>query len=299
MKRGKSNNLVLVNVLKKEYGENVEIISRKAVSGGEISSAYELELSNGNRIFLKQNSEAKADLFRAEEEGLTAMRKTNSVSVPRVIARGADRNGAFLLMEKIELGRGGKESSERLGRELALMHMADSSQFTPGGKYGFISDTYIGKIAQINSPKEKWVDFFAECRLRPQMNMAANYFGTEDMKKFDMLLAKLGTYLPEPEKPSLLHGDLWAGNYLIDTKGKPWLIDPATYVGHAEADLAMTELFGGFDEYFYGAYRETAGIDKGYAERRDLYNLYNLLNHLNHFGTGYLGAVTNSLKKYI
>ena len=118
------------------------------------------------------------------------------------------------------------------------------------------------------------------------------------MQKFDTLLAKLDEYLPEPEMPSLLHGDLWSGNYLIDINGKPWLIDPAAYVGHAEADLAMTELFGGFDNYFYGAYRETAGIDKGYAERRDLYNLYNLINHLNHFGTGYLGAVIKTLKKY-
>ena len=204
----------------------------------------------------------------------------------------------FLLMEQIEAGRAGKESSERLGRELAFMHMADSSKFTPGGKYGFTSDNYIGEIAQINTPKEKWADFFAECRLKPQIDMAAYYFSSEDMRKFDTLLTKLGNYLPKPERPSLLHGDLWSGNYLIDTSGKPWLIDPAAYVGHAEADLAMTELFGGFDNYFYGAYRETAGIDKGYAERKDLYNLYNLLNHLNHFGTSYLGAVINTLKKY-
>lgn len=287
-----------MNAIKREYGEGVEIISRRAVSGGDISSAYELELSNGIRVFLKINSAARADLFRAEEEGLSAMRETKSVSVPRVIARGADGDKAFLLMEQIEAGRAGKESSERLGKELALMHMADSTKFVPGGKYGFTSDNYIGEIAQINTPKEKWSDFFAECRLRPQIELAAHYFSKEDIKKFDRLLDKLDEYLPEPERPSLLHGDLWSGNYLIDTNGKPWLIDPAAYVGHAEADLAMTELFGGFDEHFYGAYKEAVGIDKGYAERRDLYNLYNLLNHLNHFGTGYLGAVMNTLKKY-
>ena len=287
-----------MNAIKREYGECAEIVSRRPVSGGEISSAYELELSNGIRVFLKQNSLAKYDLFRAEEEGLSAMRETKSVSVPRVIARGVDEAGVFLLMEQIEAGRAGRESSERLGRELALMHMADSTKFVPGGKYGFTSDNYIGEIAQINTPKEKWADFFAECRLRPQIELAAHYFSKEDIKKFDTLLDKLDEYLPEPERPSLLHGDLWSGNYLIDTNGKPWLIDPAAYVGHAEADLAMTELFGGFDGYFYGAYRETAGIDKGYAERRDLYNLYNLINHLNHFGTGYLGAVINTLKKY-
>ena len=287
-----------MNAIKREYGEGAEIVSRRAVGGGEISSAYVLELSNGNRVFLKLNNESKADLFRAEEEGLSAMRETKSVSVPRVIARGTDETGTFLLMEQIEAGRACKTSSERLGRELALMHMADSTQFVPGAKYGFISENYIGEIAQINTPKEKWAEFFAECRLLPQIELASHYFSREDIKKFDKLLDKLDEYLPEPERPSLLHGDLWSGNYLIDTSGKPWLIDPAAYVGHAEADLAMTELFGGFDEHFYGAYKEVAGIDKGYAERRDLYNLYNLLNHLNHFGSSYLGAVMNTLKKY-
>ena len=105
-------------------------------------------------------------------------------------------------------------------------------------------------------------------------------------------------YLAEPEHPSLLHGDLWAGNYLIDAKGHPWLIDPAAYVGHAEADLAMTELFGGFDRAFYEAYADAAGIDPGYADRRDLYNLYHLLNHLNLFGGGYLNAVRRVLDRY-
>ena len=143
-----------MNAIKREYGEGVEIISRRPVSGGEISSAYELELSNGIRVFLKLNNESKADLFRAEEEGLSAMRETKRVSVPRVIARGRDEAGVFLLMEQIEAGRAGRESSERLGRELALMHMADSTKFVPGGKYGFTSDNYIGEIAQINTPKE-------------------------------------------------------------------------------------------------------------------------------------------------
>ena len=105
-------------------------------------------------------------------------------------------------------------------------------------------------------------------------------------------------YLAEPEKPSLLHGDLWSGNYMIDEAGHPWLVDPAAYVGHAEADLAMTELFGGFDRAFYDAYAETAGIDPEYKNRRDLYNLYHLLNHLNLFGGGYLSAVKAVLRRY-
>ena len=111
-------------------------------------------------------------------------------------------------------------------------------------------------------------------------------------------MSHLDLYLPEPGRPSLIHGDLWAGNQITGNDGKVWLIDPAVYYGHPEADLAMTELFGGFSERFYRAYREITGLDPGYPDRRDLYNLYHLLNHLNLFGSGYLGSVQRILDRY-
>ena len=121
----------------------------------------------------------------------------------------------------------------------------------------------------------------------------------EKMQQIDRFLSRIDCYITEPEHPSLLHGDLWAGNYMIDSDGHPWLIDPAVYVGHTEADLAMTELFGGFDRTFYDAYRATAGIDPGYKDRKDLYNLYHLLNHLNLFGGGYLYSVKSIIDRYV
>ena len=145
---------------------------------------------------------------------------------------------------------------------------------------------------------DSWPEFFAECRLRPQFERASSWFDNGTRRKIDTLLEHLDLYLPETVRPSLLHGDLWAGNYMVDDRGHPWLIDPAVYVGDAEADIAMTELFGGFAPAFYDAYKEAGLMRPGYADRRDLYNLYHLLNHLNLFGGGYYGAVMRIVRRY-
>ena len=289
----------LNETIKSTYGNDVCIRKRVPVSGGDINSAYALELSDGNRIFMKSNRKENADFFRAESEGMAAIRQTGAVRVPEVIAAGAGEDGAFLLLEYIDSGMKGKHSSEELGVGLAKMHMHDTSCFVNGGRFGFTSDNYIGAGEQINTPEETWTEFFTERRLAPQFERAASYFGREERKDIDHFLNRIGRYLSEPEYPSLLHGDLWGGNYMIDRAGHPWLIDPAVYVGHAEADLAMTELFGGFDRTFYDAYRNTAGIDPGYRDRKDLYNLYHLLNHLNLFGGGYLYSVKSIVSRYI
>lgn len=286
-------------IIKSIYGEGTYVKSRRSVSGGDINRAYALELSDGSIVFMKANRKENKDFFRAEAEGLAAMKSTNTVRVPDVIASGTDDNESFLLLENVESGPGGKRSSEELGTALARMHIADTGSFVKHGNYGFTADNYIGSGEQINTPKETWREFFIECRLRPQFKRARHYFSKEDWKSIDIFLRKAEGYLAEPEYPSLLHGDLWAGNYMIDKAGHPWLIDPAAYVGHHEADLAMTELFGGFDRYFYDAYRSTAGIDSGYKDRRDLYNLYHLLNHLNLFGGGYLHSVRSIIRRYV
>ncbi len=281
------------------------------MSGGDINRAYALHLSDGGRLFMKANRKENADFFRAEAEGLEALRSAGAISVPGVIARGVDDNESFLLLEYIEEGRRSPAASEELGRRLAQLHMADTENMTvsddmpgtanlvPGGRYGFLHDNYIGAGSQCNEPAETWTEFFTERRLRPQFEKASSYWDVDERKRIDKFLDRVDRYLAEPERPSLLHGDLWAGNYMIDSSGEPWLIDPAAYVGHAEADLAMTELFGGFDRRFYDSYRETAGIDPGYADRRDLYNLYHLLNHLNLFGGSYLYSVLSIVRRYI
>jgi fructosamine-3-kinase len=260
---------------------------------------------------MKANHRENSGFFRAEAEGLEALRSAGAISVPGVIARGTDSNESFLLLEYIEEGRRSPAASEELGRRLAQLHMADTENMTvsddmpgtanlvPGGRYGFLHDNYIGAGFQCNEPAETWSEFFIERRLRPQFERASYYWDIDERKMIDRFLDRADRYLAEPERPSLLHGDLWAGNYMIDSTGEPWLIDPAAYVGHAEADLAMTELFGGFDRRFYDSYRETAGIDPGYSDRRDLYNLYHLLNHLNLFGGSYLHSVLSIVKRYI
>ena len=288
----------LNEVLSEIYGNSVTVIKKTPVSGGDINRAYTLLLSDGSRLFMKVNRRENGDFFRAEAEGLEAMKRTGAVNVPDVIGGGEDRNESFLLLEHVAEGRRTRGSSEKLGRGLAEMHMYDTSSFTESGKYGFRHDNYIGAGFQCNTPGNKWSEFFINRRLRPQFEKAASYWDADFRKCIERFLDKAERYLEEPDRPSLLHGDLWAGNYMIDTDGEPWLIDPAVYVGHREADLAMTELFGVFDRSFYDAYRESAGIDPYYSDRRDIYNLYHLLNHLNLFGGSYLYSVKSVVSRY-
>ena len=285
--------------LNEYFCQTVDILDKRPVSGGDINKAYVLTLSNGTRVFMKENRKENIDFFRAEKEGLEAIEQTGTIRVPHVISDGTEENASFLLMEYIEEGRKSRTSSEDLGRKLAEMHRADTSAFVRNGKYGFLHDNYIGAGYQSNKAEETWIEFFIKRRLRPQFERADRFWEREDRKKNERFLVRAEDLLVDPEKPSLLHGDLWAGNYMIDSQGKPCLIDPAAYVGHAEADLAMTELFGGFDRTFYSAYQETAGIDPGYRDRRDIYNLYHLLNHLNMFGGSYLHSVKAIINQYI
>lgn len=293
-----NNQMRIEEALHNLYGDGCTVIKQRAVSGGDINQAYVLDFSNGEQIFMKANSRANIDFFRAEKEGLQAIRNTETARVPEVFAMGEEDSFAFLLLSCIPEGRKSRSSSAELGRMLASMHLADAAPFVLNGKFGFLHDNYIGAGKQINTPEESWTTFFVNRRLIPQYEKASGWFGKEDHKEFDSFVDRLDQILIEPEKPSLLHGDLWGGNYMIDQEGKPWLIDPAVYVGHREADLAMTELFGGFDPAFYEAYRETAGIDPGYKDRRDIYNLYHLLNHLNLFGGSYLHSVQAVIHRY-
>ncbi len=179
------------------------------------------------------------------------------------------------------------------------MHQAQTDSFVPGGCFGFTEDNYIGASPQDNTPAQHWVEFFRDHRLAPQLAMAKDRLETDDLRAADLLMDRLDEFLIEPEQPSLLHGDLWAGNYMTGPDGCAWLIDPAVYAGHREADLAMTELFSGFPAQFYDAYREAWPLQPGYASRRDLYNLYHILNHLNLFGRSYLPSVRHIMAEYV
>ncbi len=279
-------------------GKGITVVDRQVVHGGDANDSYKLILSDGGTLFLKANSISNADFFRAEAEGIDAIRSTKAIRVPEIYAIGTDNEYSFLLMEYIERAYFAPNFWENLGISLAKMHLADASLFVPGGKYGFQSDNYIGAGAQKNTPKTSWIEFFSECRLRPQFELASRYFDDKTIKYANWLLDNLDRFLFEPEKPSLLHGDLWSGNFMTDENGAPMLIDPAVYVGCNEADIAMTELFGGFDRRFYESYFSLIPQLPGYSDRRDLYNLYHLTNHLNLFGSAYLSAVVRTIEKY-
>ena len=278
---------------------NADLKTANRISGGDINDSHELILTTGDRVFMKSNMKSNASFFTAEAEGLAAIARTGTIGTPRVLGYGTDSNRAFLLLEFITGKNRVSDYWENFGRQLAKMHMADTKEYVTGGAYGFNSDNYIGYSKQINTPHSDWIGFFRDCRLDPQFRAAEKYFDASERKRINRLLERLDTLLIEPEHPSLLHGDLWSGNFMTGDDGKAWIIDPAVYVGHAEADIAMTELFGGFNEIFYASYRETAPMQTGYEDRRDLYNLYQILNHLNMFGRSYLSAVNRIVRRYV
>lgn len=294
----------LNDALEAIFGDEVSLRRRDRIYGGDINDAFCLTLSNGSRVFMKANSMQNANFFTAEALGLWALGQTGEIGVPEALGTGIDKDGhfSFLLMEFIEKAPRNKTYWETFGHQLAALHRCDTTAFVPNGEengtYGFLEDNFIGANVQRNTPKASWIDFYRECRLLPQIRLVDSYLDASMRKGIAYLLDHLDSFLPEPDFPSLLHGDLWSGNTLCGSDGTAWILDPAAYVGHSEADLAMTQLFGGFPETFYRAYHEVLPIDSGYDERRDMYHLYHLLNHLNLFGRSYLGEVKEVLKRY-
>ena len=286
------------------FGTSIAIADTERLSGGDINKAYGLTLNNGQHVFMKANAKDNAAFFTAEAAGLTALAKTKAIETPEILCTGTDDGEdvgySFLLLKYIKSAKPAKDYWEDFAHKLAALHKADTVVFFEnGGRFGFFQDNFIGARPQPNTPSDKWIPFFRDQRLAPQFKAADSYFENQDRSKITKLLDHLEDFLIEPEKPSLLHGDLWSGNVMCGPDGKAMLIDPACYVGHAEADLAMTELFGGFPQSFYEAYHEENPLQPGYENRRDLYNLYQLLNHLNLFGQTYLGPVLSIVDEYV
>ena len=285
------------------FGSHVHIAGRHSVYGGDINQSFRLQLSDGSSLFLKCSRPENLSFFEAEAKGLEALRLADAVGVPKVLAAGTDpaQNHAFLLMEFLDAAPRIRGYWEIFGKELAALHLAGTKGLSgshDGLPFGFESDNYIGASPQKNTPKESWISFFRDCRLSPQIHMAGHYLDSRKRRQCTRLLDHLESWLEEPRRPSLIHGDLWSGNAGCGPDGKAWIFDPAAYVGHFEAELAMTELFGCNPPAFYEAYKEVNSFDSGYRDRRDLYNLYHLFNHLNLFGSAYLGAVAGSLDRY-
>lgn len=254
---------------------------------------------DGRRVFRKENGANLEAMFSSEALGLQHLaesaRKTSSPPVPEVLAYGREGKKAFILMEEIPTGHL-KDVSE-FAQALVVLHRDSRAD-----ECGFESDNWIGTTLQKNTLHSSWFDFFRDMRLGYQWNlMRNNGFGdAESEKKMQSLMKRLPNLLPnlDDDRPSLLHGDLWGGNWLADNKGKAWLIDPAVYYGHREADIAMTQLFGGFPSGFFEAYNECWPLEPGFSKRQDIYNLYHLCNHVNIFGEGYWGGVLSILQSF-
>lgn len=272
----------LEQALARALGRDLAIRSRTPLGGGCIHRAWRLD-ADGERFFLKCNSAARGTLFEAERKALEALAASGAVRVPRPLAGGVEGDCSWLLLEFIDLQAPGADCAAKLGEQLAALHG------TTGDHFGFDGDNFIGLTPQDNTPGQSWPAFFRDRRLAPQLALARrNGAPAALLAAGERLLAETGTLLAgRNPAPALLHGDLWGGNWASDADGEPVIFDPASYYGDPEADLAMTELFGGFDPAFYRAYREHRPPAPGWENRRTLYNLYHVLNHFNLFGGGY------------
>ena len=259
------------------------------VSGGCINDGRRLTTTRGPQLFLKVNRAAPPDMFEREAEGLRALAVAGAPRVPRPVLVGPD----FLLLEYLAPAASAPEVWERFGHELARLH----SQLNP--RFGFAHDNYIGHTPQPNAWLEDGFEFFSVRRLLFQVRLARDHRRLDDrhVRTVERLAQRLRDIIPE-QPASLLHGDLWSGNIHLGPAGLACLIDPAAYFGWAEADLAMTTLFGRLPEASFAAYAAERPLLAGWRERFPVYNLYHLLNHLNLFGSSYLTSITTVLAQF-
>ena len=273
------------------------MVNAVPVAGGDSNQAWHVTgaLNGDNHqgethCFIKLNSVEKFDMFAAEAAGLTALSNTHTVKLPQVITQGIAGQHSFIVLEYVDLKSQGIDAL--LGTQLAKMHQNYAAQ------YGWTQDNTIGVTPQHNAWSTDWISFWGEQRLGFQLALAARngYRGAlQHMGKrvVDALPVLFEGYTPQP---SLLHGDLWAGNHAFLADGTPVVFDPATYFGDREVDIAMTELFGGYTAEFYAAYRQAYPLDAGYKKRKNLYNLYHILNHCNMVSGGYVAQAENMMQ---
>ncbi len=278
--------------LTKALDRPVTLSRPESVGGGCINQTFRLR-SGDDRFFVKVNEASELAMFEAEAQGLEELGKTEALRIPRPRCYGVSGGQAWLVMDDLQLGGSGDPAV--LGEGLAALHAIQSERF------GWHRDNTIGSTPQINRREDEWLTFWREHRLGFQLALAARRgAGAKTATLGDRLLDRLPALLEgHAPAPSLLHGDLWSGNYAFTRAGEPALFDPAVYYGDRETDLAMTELFGGFGRDFYAAYNAAWPLDAGYPVRKTLYNLYHVLNHFNLFGGAYLSQAQGMMQQLI
>ncbi len=278
-----------------QIGDHSSISEIRQVSGGDINQAFYVK-TEAKDYFMKGNQNVPPHFFKAEADGLELIRQTDTISVPAVHYYDEPEKGApgILIMDWIN-GEKQANTPEMLGTRLAQMHQYEASA------YGLNQSTFVGTIPQENEWCDTWTEYYRNYRLRPQMELAVqkNRLDPNRHQRLDQLITLLERWIPEKPSASLLHGDLWGGNWMAGSGGEPFLIDPSIVYGDPAFELAFTELFGGFPDPFYKAYQETSPLPDNYDETQPLYQLFYLLVHLNLFGETYGPSVDRILARYV
>lgn len=263
------------------------------LGGGDFAQSYRAVLSDKQVVFIKTHHNPPPEFFTTEAAGLTWLRDSGEVNVPEVYA--VSDNPPFLVMQWVEIGHGGSKTDIQFGRQLARLHMAKFSCF------GRPDSRTTGSQALPNQPCETWAEFYANKRLLPLAKLALDKQALDQscVSMLEQVSGKLGELGAADEPPSLLHGDLWAGNRVVDNKGESWLIDPAAHGGHREFDLAMMQLFGGYGNACFDAYNESFPLQAGWRDRIALHQLAPLVVHAIKFGASYRSATLSAVSAYV
>lgn len=273
--------------LANRHGIFVDPGAATAVAGGDIHQAFRAQCQFGP-VFVKLAQDALAAGLAAEADGLAGLAEGGELRVPKLVAYGASADTTYLVLEWLDFEPKTRAAGKRLGERLAALHRRSSDAF------GWRCDNVIGRTPQLNPVTQDWADFFADARLEPQLRRAENNgAGRVAVAAVADLVARLHQILDHEPRPSLIHGDLWGGNWGVIDDDEPVVFDPAVHYADRECDLAMTRLFGGFDAAFYEAYSDSWPLPDGWERRQLVYQLYHVLNHFNLFGGGYEGQAAS------
>jgi fructosamine-3-kinase len=297
------NNVQLSDMLRQavplDRDEHVRFVTE--ARGGDIGRSFRVD-TDRRRLFVKYREDLDGIVFAREAEGLALLRANGSLPVPGVHYAGGipGHRGGMIVLDWIESGPSLPSVEEALGRGIARLHQDSAEKAAKAPRYGLDADNFIGLLPQPNGWCERWPEFYRDRRLQPMAALAdeRGRLPSERRKRLVRLMDHLERWVPTRPPSSLLHGDLWSGNWLAAADGRPYLIDPAVFYGDREYEIAFTELFGGFSPRFYAAYRETMPLDPEYGDRRPLYQLYYLLVHLILFGESYGPGVDRVLRRY-
>jgi len=285
---------VFQSIIDQVFDSQAEVLDASPISGGCIHNAQKVETSQGV-YFIKMNQSADLNMFRTELSGLELLAAAGEIDVPVPLGAGLAGSQAFLVLDFIRSTMRKSNFWTIFGQSLANLHKNHHND-----QYGLSYPNYIGRLDQYNDFRTDWITFFIEQRLEVQLRLAFDnrYVDRAFLDQCQQFYKKLPDLLPI-EPPSLLHGDLWSGNFMTGAEGQPVIIDPAVYYGNREIELSFTRMFGGFDREFYASYQDTYPLNPGFELRVDIYNIYPHLVHVNLFGSAYLGGVVPVVKRYL